>query len=463
MPNFPRLMIAGTHSGAGKTTVATAIMAMLSASGMRVQPYKVGPDYIDPGFHQAATGRISRNLDSFFLGEDGIREVFTRSAAGADISVIEGVMGLYDGIGSTDEGSSARVAQLLQCPVVLVMDARSMACSAAAVVWGYASLPGGIPLAGVILNRVGSPRHLAILTEAIECKTGVPVLGGILRDHELHLPERHLGLVPSVENSDWPKIMQMLGRRVARGVSGEKLVKLARSAPGLEERQQIFAVEPGTNVQLGIIRDKAFNFYYQDGLDLLVAMGAEPVYCSALKDQSLPGELDGLYIGGGFPEMFMEQLSANTTFINDLRRRVAGGMPVYAECGGLMYLCETVTDFTGRRLKGAGILPAHCRMEKKRAALGYVKAKSLRDNVLVKEGAQLRGHEFHYSTVTGEGLTPAFMLRKPGGSVGRPDGHVCGNVLATYLHIHFAGLPLAARGLLNSCARYSRLKKKVKI
>ncbi|WP_347490920.1 cobyrinate a,c-diamide synthase [Desulfoscipio sp. XC116] len=462
MSDFPRLMIAGTHSGVGKTTIAAAVMAMLSASGMRVQPYKVGPDYIDPGFHQAATGWISRNLDTFFLGEDGIKEVFTRSAAGADISVIEGVMGLYDGIGSTDEGSSARVAQTLQCPVVLVIDARSMAHSAAAMVWGYANLPGGIPLAGVILNRVGSSRHLAILTEAIEGKTGVPVLGGIGRENDLHMPERHLGLVPSVENRELQNVMQVLGRRVARGISGDKMVSLARRASALVGRRDIFAVEPGAPVRLGIVRDNAFNFYYQDGLDLLEAMGAELQYCSALNDACLPDALDGLYIGGGFPEVFMEQLSVNTSFINDLRRRVADGMPIYAECGGLMYLCAAITDFTGRELSGAGILPAHCRMEKKRVALGYVEARALRNNVLVKEGAQLRGHEFHYSSIKEHSLTPAFVLNKPGESAGRSDGHVGGNVLATYLHVHFAGSPPAARGFLDSCARYRLARKRVK-
>jgi len=453
---IPRVMIAGTHSGAGKTTIATAVMAMLHKKGLRVQPYKVGPDYIDPGFHRAATGRVSRNLDTFFLGEAGVKEVFVRSAASADICVIEGVMGLYDGIGAGDEGSSARVAEILGCPVILVVDARSMARSAAAVVWGYANLPGGISLAGVILNRVGSERHFNILTEAIEEKTGVPVLGGILRDHALHMPERHLGLVPSVENEQVREVKDILAERVAKGVSAEKLVNLARSAPALGAEENIFAVEPGEPVRLGIVRDSAFNFYYQDGLDLLSAMGAELVYCSALVDRALPERVDGLYIGGGFPEMFIEQLADNRPFIDDLKRRVITGLPVYAECGGLMYLCRSIADFAGREHAGAGILPARCRMEKKRVALGYVKATALRDNVLVPRGAVLRGHEFHYSSITGHNLVPGWELRKPGASAGRPDGHAAGNVLAGYLHIHFAGSPDAACGFIKSCADYRR-------
>lgn len=458
MQKLPRIMIAGTHSGVGKTTIATAVMAMLHKQGYKVQPYKVGPDYIDPGFHLAATGRISRNLDTFFLGEEGVKEVFTRSAAAADISVIEGVMGLYDGIGSGDRGSSAHVASILQCPVVLVMDVRSMARSAAAVAWGYSHMPGGISLAGVILNRVGSERHYKILKDAIEEKTGLPVLGGILRDNELHMPARHLGLVPSMENKKLTDVMEILAMRIGRSVSSDKLVNLARCAPAIGAQPKIFAVEPREKIRLGIIKDNAFNFYYQDGLDLLAAMGAELIYCSALEDTLIPERLDGLYIGGGFPEMFIEQLAENRLFINDLKREAALGLPIYAECGGLMYLCRTITDFTWQEFAGAGILPAHCRMEKKRVALGYVKAKALKDNILVREGNELHGHEFHYSNVTGRHLAPGLYLRKPGEDIGHPDGHAAGNILATYLHVHFCGVPNAARGFLNSCAKYRQYR-----
>jgi len=454
--NYPRILIAGTHSGAGKTTIATAVMAMLSGSGLKVQPYKVGPDYIDPGFHQVATGRISRNLDTFFLGAAGVQEVFQRAAADADISVIEGVMGLYDGIGSGGEGSSARVAELLQCPVLLVMDARSIAASAAAVVWGFANLPGGVPLAGVILNRVAGPRHLAVLKTAIEGQTGVPVVGGIPRDLDLQMPERHLGLVPSEETGTVKQLVQTLAHRVTPHLAMESIIGLAKNVRHTPVKPQIFAVQPSERVRLGIVRDRAFNFYYQDGLDLLEALGAQLVYCSALDDQALPPDLDGLYIGGGFPEMFLEQLGDNRSFVADLKYHVARGLPVFAECGGLMYLCNSIIDFAGRQWPGAGILPVSCRMEKKRVALGYVTATSLRNNVLVPAGTKLRGHEFHYSRIKGTGLTPAYNLCKPGSNDGHRDGHVAGNLLATYLHIHFAGSPGAARGFLKSCASYRR-------
>lgn len=457
MGNYPRLLIAGTHSGSGKTTIATAVMALLSGTGLKVQPYKVGPDYIDPGFHQVATGRVSRNLDTFFLGEEGVREIFARSAARADISIIEGVMGLYDGIGAGDDGSSARVAELLNCPVLLVVDARSMAASAAAVVWGFANLPGGVPLAGVILNRVASPRHLKVLQGAIEDKTGVPVVGGIPRNLDLQMPERHLGLVPSVETGEVKTLVGKLAARLAPYLPLDKLLGLARSAPPIRVEQKLFAVQPGEPVRLGVVRDRAFNFYYRDGLDLLETMGAELVYCSALDDGRLPPGLDGLYMGGGFPEMFLEQLAANRSFAEELRARVQRGMPLYAECGGLMYLCRGIRDFDGREWPGAGILPARCRMEKKRVALGYVSATALRDNVLVGGGTELRGHEFHYSRLDGGELAPAYHLHKTGGhDPGHLDGHAHGNVLATYLHIHFAGSPEAARGLLRSCARFRR-------
>ncbi|MCL2336949.1 MAG: cobyrinate a,c-diamide synthase, partial [Firmicutes bacterium] len=414
MGDYPRILIAGTHSGAGKTTIATALMAGLSASGFNVQPFKVGPDYIDPGFHQVATGRVSRNLDIFFLGRDGVRELFQRSAASANISVIEGVMGLYDGIGSGAEGSSAQVAELLLCPVLLVVDARSMAASAAALVWGFARLPGGVPLAGVILNRIAGPRHLEVLKTAIESKTGVPVVGGIPRDLDLQMPERHLGLVPSAETRGMQELIQKLARRVMPYLEMEKIIRLAGSVGHTEAETKIFSQRPGEPVRLGIVRDGAFNFYYQDGLDLLAAMGAELVYCSALDDAALPRDLDGLYIGGGFPEMFLEQLEENKSFAADLRLQARQGLPLFAECGGLMYLCRGIVDFNGREWSGADILPVRCRMEQKRVALGYVTATALQDNILVPAGAQLRGHEFHYSRLEGAGLTPAYRLCKPG-------------------------------------------------
>lgn len=450
-------MIAGTHSGVGKTTLATAIMSMLSRCGLKVQPYKVGPDYIDPGFHQVATGRVSRNLDIFLVGEEAVPELFTRSASDADIAVIEGVMGLYDGIGARDKGSSAHVAHLLRCPVLLVVDARSMAHSVAALVWGYANVPGAVPIAGVILNQVGSDRHYQILKEAIRVKTGIPVLGGFNRDQQLHMPERYMGLVPSTEKNV-TRAIDLLGGKATRVLSPGEIINIARGAPAMHVPEKIFGLPSRRPVRLGLVRDNAFHFYYQDGLDVLAALGAELVPCSALADKCLPPALDGLYIGGGFPEAFMDQLSANKSFKVDLKSRVDAGMPLYAECGGLMYLCQSIStsDGTGRPKThpGVGILPARCRVEQKRMALGYVHATALGHNILFKQGDRCRGHEFHYTTVKDKDLKAAFRIEKKAGGRSRHDGHAHQNVLATYLHLHFAGAIEAARRFLDSCADF---------
>jgi cobyrinic acid a,c-diamide synthase len=454
--NIPRLMIAGTQSGSGKTTLSTAVMAALTARGVIVQPFKVGPDYIDPGYHTAATGRASRNLDAWFLGESGVREVFQHASAGAGLCLIEGVMGLYDGRGAGDEGSSAQVARILDCPVVLVLDARSMARSAAAVILGFKNMDPRVNLAGVILNRVGSQRHFELLKDAVGEVCGIPVLGGVMHSPGAGVPERHLGLLPVTEKKQLAGYLASLAHEVAGQLDLDLLLKVAAAAPGfLEEEPQIFPREPAPPlVRLGLIQDEAFSFYYRDGLDLLEALGAELVTCSALRDGQLPPGLHGLYIGGGFPEMFLPELSANRPFMDSVIRLARGGAPVYAECGGLIYLSRAAGDLEGREYPLVGLVPGRCRMEQRRVALGYVEALALADNILVPAGTVLRGHEFHYSSLEPEGEpSPAYMLSKLGGA-GRPDGYVRGNLLASYLHLHLAGHPGAARGLIHSCLRY---------
>lgn len=462
MKNFPRLVVAGVHSGVGKTTLTTAIMAAMTRRGLIVQPFKVGPDYIDPGYHTAATGRISRNLDAWFLGEDGVREMFSRSAGEAELSIVEGVMGLYDGRGSGEEGSTAHVAKIIKAPVVLVLDARSMARSAAALVNGYKNFDPEINLAGVFLNRVGSDRHFKLLREAIEENCGVPVIGRAGRWEGLELPERHLGLLPTAEKEGMTPFIEALAEKVTREFELEPLVQLARMAPPLElPLQCIFPSENmPASVRLGVVMDSAFNFYYHDGLDLLSALGAEIVPCSAMAGV-FPGDIDGLYIGGGFPEMFARELSANHVFMEGLRRAYHRGMPIYAECGGLIYLSRAVTDFAGNRYEMAGIVPGECRMQKRRAALGYVTATALKDNILVAGGENLRGHEFHYSTLDLESGSPAaYHLYKEGVEGYKTDGFAANNILASYLHIHFAGNPAAARGFINKCLDFKKKNNK---
>lgn len=454
--NLPRIVIAGVHSGVGKTTIATALMRALSRTGLKVQPFKVGPDYIDPGYHTAATGRFSRNLDAWFLGGDGVREMFLRSAAGADISIIEGVMGLYDGRGSGGEGSTAHVARVLEAPVILVLDARSMARSAAAIVLGYKNFEPGLDLCGVILNRVGSERHFLLLKEAIQSATGVPVLGRVSHSAEMELPERHLGLLPTAEKNNLSHLLDLLAQTVSETLDLEELVKAARAAsalapPGL----RVFPEEPAKpDVSIGLVMDQAFNFYYRDGLDLLEALGARLVPCSALEGK-LPSGLDGLYIGGGFPEMFAGDIAGNLEFIEGVKGGIKKGMPVYAECGGMMFLSRSIKDFSGREYPMAGIIPAETVMLKKRAALGYVTALALKDSILCPSGRRIRGHEFHYSVL--QGLNPqdhAYLLEKEGEVEPRPDGYTCGSLLASYLHIHFAGCPEEAVNFVNACRNY---------
>ena len=459
MQNMPRIVIAGTHSGVGKTTLATALMACLTGRGLRVQPFKVGPDYIDPGYHNAATGRVSRNLDCWMLGEETVREVFIRSASGADLSVIEGVMGLYDGRGATSSGSSAHVANLLKAPVLLVLDVRSMARSAAAVVLGFQHMDPGVKICGVLLNRVGSLRHYNILKEAIETTCDLPVVGYVRRQAGIELPERHLGLLPTSEKSGLADHIGKLAKAVEEGVDPERIISLAKGA-GICPAPS-YRVFPDRKrdpqVRIGLVRDQAFTFYYQDGLDLLEALGAELVECSPLKGEGLPGPLHGLYIGGGFPEMFLQDLSRNERFKRDLGAAANSGMPIYAECGGLMFLAAAIVDFEGNEYPAAGLLPGCCRMEKKRAALGYVTATSLQDNILCSRGTSLRGHEFHYSTLElSRQSAAAYLLTRWGDEPSREDGVVMGNLLASYVHLHFAGCPGAAQTFIKSCEAFKK-------
>ncbi|MFZ5652422.1 MAG: cobyrinate a,c-diamide synthase [Bacillota bacterium] len=453
---YPRIVIAGVHSGVGKTTLSTALMRALAGLGLKVQPYKVGPDYIDPGYHTAATGRVSRNLDAWFLGEDGVREMFARSASRADISVIEGVMGLYDGRGSGGEGSTAHVARVLDAPVVLVLDARSMSRSAAAMVLGYKNFDPGLDLCGVILNRTGSERHYQILKDAIESTTGVRVLGRVGYNRDVELPERHLGLLPTHEKSNLSRLLDGLAHSIRESLDLEGMVKIAGAAPPprAAERQVFKDSRSAPRVRVGVVMDAAFNFYYRDGLDLLEHLGADIVTCSSLEG-GLPPDIDGLYIGGGFPEMFAGEISRNREFIKGVRERHGRGMPVYAECGGMMFLSQSVTDFNGSRFEMAGIIPGETVMLKKRAALGYATAVPLRDNILSPAGGEIKGHEFHYSVLNGiDPSRHAYMLKKEGEDRVRQDGYASGNLLASYLHIHFAGCPREAAGFLRACERY---------
>lgn len=458
MPGVPRIVIAGTHSGVGKTTIATGIMAALTAMGLKVQGFKVGPDYIDPSYHTRATGRPSRNLDTWLLGEEGVRELFIRSAGSADIAVIEGVMGLFDGFGGTsEEGSTAHVAKTLEAPVLLVTGAKSMSRSVAAVVKGYSELDPAVNLRGVILNRTAGIRHTNLLTEAIVKYTKAEVVGSLPAEAVVPWPERHLGLVPMAEQED--TLFNDLAKVIAEHLDLELIKQIAAEAAPLPDTpKRIFGSRPnhGEKVRLAYAWDEAFSFYYQDSLDLLSHLGAELLPVSPLHCTKLPLGIQGLLIGGGFPEQFLPQLSANLPFLQSLRSYHHSGLPIYAECGGLMYLTEAVEDFTGRAYPLAGIIPATCKMGKKLAALGYYEGRSGADSILGPQGTPVKGHEFHYSELLPQcaEFPRAFTLHKGSGTPWREDGYAKGSVLASYLHQHLAGSPALAENLLTCCRRF---------
>lgn len=428
-------IVAGTSSGVGKTTIATALAGALRARGLRVQPFKAGPDYIDPTYLARAAGRSCRNLDTWMVPPETVRELFTRAASDADVALVEGVMGLFDGA-DDGAGSAAHLARLLGLPVVLVIDARAMAQSAAAMVLGYQRFDPEVRVAGVILNRVAGARHAAICREAILAHTGVPVIGAIPRDEEAAIPERHLGLVPDVETPAADRWFDGLTQLAATHLDLDALLAIAAPVGTAEVAQPVFpASTPAHHARIAIARDEAFHFYYQDSLDLLEAHGAELVPFSPLADAALPA-CDAVYIGGGFPELFAADLARNEAMRSALRAAAARGVPVYGECGGLMYLGRGMADFEGVRHEMAGLVPAESVMQATRLTLGYREVES-RGTPLLPAGQRMRGHEFHWSALTSPPSEDGAAYRVLDQD-GRADGYRVGSVTATYVHAHLA-------------------------
>ncbi|MCK6150211.1 cobyrinate a,c-diamide synthase [Paenibacillus silvae] len=563
-PRAPRLIIAGTGSGAGKTTVTLGLMKAIAQRGLSVQGFKCGPDYIDPTYHTAVTGRASRNLDAWMTSPDYVRETFARASAGHDISIIEGVMGLYDGKDPlSNTGSTAEIAMVTQTPVILVVDVRSMARSAAAIVLGFQQLEPELHIAGVIVNRCGSAGHYTIVKKAIEQMCGIPVVGWLKRDEDMSIPERHLGLVPAIERGELEPLFQRAADVLLEGTDLDLLLELAASAPPLQcsERREYSADHSKTagttnedhtahaastydvslvdtdnsaahtsdttstgssdqtvqsfdqasllrtndtahssgilnlagaadevhtrskisaedvvhanhvgaasqsialNVEsdtyrpvIAVARDAAFNFYYPDNLELLEAAGARLQYFSPLAGESIPAEADSIYLGGGFPEEFAAVIAGNERFLKGLREAVRSGMPLFAECGGYMVLGETLTDREGVTYTMAGIIPAHVQMQKKRAALGYREASAVQDSFLLKQGEMLRGHEFHYSTMTYRAEDEIPYAYETKGLRGlKQEGYAAGSVVAGYTHIHLGSYPAAAQRWVHHCKVY---------
>jgi cobyrinic acid a,c-diamide synthase len=448
--SIPRIVVAGTHSGVGKTTVASGLMAALARKGLRVAPFKVGPDFIDPSYHSLATGRPGRNLDAFLSGPELVAPLFAHGSEGADVAIIEGVMGLFDGkSGGGEFASTAHVAKLLEAPVLLVVDASAMARSAAALVHGYATFDPELRLAGVVLNRVGSPTHERMLREAID-PLGIPILGVLRRDADIRTPDRHLGLVPVAERREKARAtLQAVGAEISRSCDLEGILRLARSAGPLRAKPwSPEAPEPGPPARVAVAAGPSFSFLYEENLELLRGAGAEVSFFDPTSDGDLPEGTDALYLGGGFPESYAEALAANGRLKERVRRFAAEGRPVVAECGGLLYL---VRELDGHPM--CGVLDAQARMTD-RLTLGYREARALSDSPLMKGGMLVRGHEFHYSVVEPEvGEGPAWEFTGRG-----KEGFVRDGVHASYLHTHWAATPEVPRRLVQVAAQSAGIR-----
>jgi cobyrinic acid a,c-diamide synthase len=454
--NIPRLVIAAPMSGSGKTTVTTALIAAFVARGLRVAPFKVGPDYIDPTYHSLAAGRPAHNLDSWMLAPEQVAELFGRAARDVDLALIEGVMGLFDGFsGGDDTGSTAHVARILDAPVLLVLDASAMARSAAAIVRGMRDFDPRVRIAAVLSNRVGGAAHAQLVKDAIESAVGIPVVGYIERDETLNLPERHLGLVPTLEPGRWHAWLDATREKICASVDLNRIYDLARGAPKLSPLPDWACVAPApTSARIAVARDAAFNFIYEDNLDLLRAAGAEIAFFSPLTDRSLPRGTQAIYLCGGFPEIYGAELEANGSIRAEIRQAGNAGMPIYAECGGLMYLTGEIVDGEKRGHKMVGLLPGKSVMAG-RLTLGYRMARAASDSWLWRAGETIRGHEFHYSTWENRPsvLSPAYELT-PNGSQkeSRNEGACAGSLFASYVHLHFLARPEIALRMVQTAA-----------
>ena len=456
--HIPRLVIAAPHSHAGKTTVTLALLAALAQRGLRVAPFKVGPDYIDPQLHRRATGQPCYNLDTYLVPPERVRDTFWRVARHADIAVIEGVMGLFDGSAPESRvGSTADVAVLLQAPVVLVIDASGMAASVGALVRGFRTYDPEVRVAGVILNRLGGEGHYHYLTPAL-AQEGVEILGYLPKAPELVIPERHLGLLPASEEDRVTPLLERLRALTERHVDMPRLIQLAQSAPALEPVASGPYQTSTRRIRIAWAQDEAFHFTYQENLDLLSAAGADIVPFRPLHDHTLPDNINAIWIGGGFPELFAARLAVNTAMRTALRRCGEQGLPIYAECGGFMYLCEWLEDQQGQRYPQVGLIPGGTRMTDRLQQFGYAEATFLQDTLLGPAGTTVRGHRFHYSVYEPGPHPPACAYRITRTRTGEEqlEGFSLYNVLATYFHVHLGSQPQMAQGLVDFCRRQRR-------
>lgn len=437
-----RVVLTGTGSGVGKTTIATGIMKALSDEH-KIQPFKVGPDYIDPSYHNCATGVSSRNLDSFFMSDGQIRQSFKNgmTSSHADYGIIEGVRGLYEGISPTNDiGSTSSIAKALNSPVILIINSRSLVRSAAAMTLGFKALDSRIDIEGVILNNVKSQKHYLKTKEAVEKLANTRVLGGIERDNSISMEQRHLGLIPAVEQERISGLVEKWGELIRENIDLDALIEIMdNSNPIINEYEPIWSPNKTKHkTRIAVPFDEAFNFYYKENLEALEYNNAKIEYFSPIHDEQLPS-VDALYIGGGYPEIFKKELSKNTTMLESIKEFSQDNHPIYAECGGLMYLCKTIDS-----LPMVGVFPYHSMLTKRVQGLSYTIAHVQRDNPILKKNTTYHGHEFHYSKVEYTGSNSndfAFSMRRGVGITGKYDGLLKNNTLASYIHTHTACLP----------------------
>jgi cobyrinic acid a,c-diamide synthase len=463
--HFGRLLISSPQGHSGKTLVTVGLCDVFKRRGLSIQPFKKGPDYIDPSWLTVAAGRSCRNLDLFLIPEDRLLPSFQQSCKGVNLAIVEGAMGLYDGLDS--HGTTAEIARLLNIPILLVINTTRMTSSIAAMVTGYQHFQKDVPIAGVILNYVSGTRHESKLRNAVDQYCGIPVVGSIPKDQDLRIIERHLGLIPSLESGEAESLVERIGRKLELQLDLDNIFKIARSfktnfkttsddptaypnSPFEKIRDEV-KVRRAKTVRIGILRDRAFNFYYPENFEALVNEGAELFFIDSFKDR-LP-KVDGLYIGGGFPEFFLKELEGNRSLRQDIAEAVQEGLPVYAECAGVMYLCRSIS-WQNRSYEMVGIIPAEVQLSEKPEGHGYVVAEVMIENPIFPVGLTIRGHEFHHSSLVNlNGLQFAYRILRGQGMTGKRDGIVYKNLFASYIHLHALGTPEWAKGFVSLASK----------
>ncbi|MFC1953798.1 cobyrinate a,c-diamide synthase [Chloroflexota bacterium] len=444
--------IAAPRGQSGKTIISTGLCAAFTQRGLVVQPFKKGPDYIDPSWLTAAAGRSCRNIDTFMIPEEKWLASFHQACIGVDLAIVEGAMGLYDSLDSDGWGSTAHISRILKTPVILVVNTTRMARSIAAMVMGYQKFEPETDIAGVILNNVSGSRHEQKLRTAVEHYCGIPVLGGIPRDDNMRIPQRHLGIVPQGEAEDTTLIIEQIRHRIEDHLDLPGILAIAGRAGSSDATDEIDQTKKEAVVRIGVMLDKVFTFYYPENLEALTRAGADLVFIDSLQDQKLP-DIDGLFLGGGFPELFLEELEANHSLRGDIAQTIEGGLPVYAECAGLMYLCSGI-HWNDERHEMVGVIHSEVEVYQKPQGHGYVEVEVTGENPLFPIGLTMRGHEFHYSRLSqSTDLKYAYDVLRGHGIDGKVDAIVYKNVLASYTHLHTLGVPQWAEAFVSLALR----------